>query len=295
MKFLVSGASGLLGSKVVNLALKKGFTVYSGYLSHMPLEGIPVKIDVSNRENVLEVVSKIKPNVIVHCASLTDVDKCELDKELAKKINVEGTKNIVEAAEKVNSFLVFISTDYVFDGLKGMYKEEDKTNPINFYGYTKLLGEEIVKSSKVDYLIARTSVIFGSKPASGKINFALWLIEKLRNNQKVEVLVDQFVSPTLNTNLAGMIIEACERQLLGIYHLSGATRVSRYEFALKLAETFNLNKDLIIASRMEKMSWIAKRPKDSSLDTSKAKRDLNLKPMDLNTALNYLKEELKVA
>ncbi|MEM2084218.1 MAG: sugar nucleotide-binding protein, partial [Nitrososphaerota archaeon] len=183
----------------------------------------------------------------------------------------------------------------VFDGSKGMYKEEDEPNPINFYGYSKLLGEKIIEENEGEYLIARASVIYGSKPASGKTNFALWILDNLNKNQNIKVLIDQYVSPTLNTNLAEILLEAYERNITGIYHIAGAERVSRYEFALKLAEVFNLNKNLIIKAKMDEMDWIAKRPKDTSLDTSKANNVFKVKPINLNEALNNLKEELKIA
>jgi dTDP-4-dehydrorhamnose reductase len=175
----------------------------------------------------------------------------------------------------------------VFSGDKGMYKEEDEPNPIDYYGYTKMLGEKYCEC------IVRPCVIYGAKPASGKINFALWLIDKLRNKEEVKIVTDQYITPTLNTNLAMMLLEITERKLKGIFHTAGATRVSRHEFALRIADKFGLDKDLILPSRMEEMKWIAYRPKDSSLDTSKASRYLKEKPLDLDTALEILEGELK--
>ncbi|MEM2897416.1 MAG: dTDP-4-dehydrorhamnose reductase [Candidatus Bathyarchaeia archaeon] len=293
MKILVTGASGLLGSKVVEIALKKGNDVYSGYLTHNPSIGNSIRLDISNRETVLRVVKEKKPDAIIHCAALTDVDKCEINKELAMKINVDGARFMAEAAKKINAYLTFISTDYVFDGLKGFYKEDDEPCPMNFYGCSKLLGEKAVEEIAKEYLIARASVIYGAKPASGKTNFALWLINALRGGQEVKVLTDQYVSPTLNTNLAEMLLEACERRLTGIYHLAGADRVSRYEFAIKFAETLGMNKGLIKKAEMSEISWVAKRPKDSSLNVSKAEKAFKIKPMKLHEALKELKRELK--
>lgn len=298
MKFLVTGASGLLGSKVTNLALiKKGYKVCAGYLTHYPSAGLPVKLDVSDEEMVFKIIMKVRPDVIIHCAALTNVDKCETEKDLAMRINADGTKFIANASKQINAYLVYISTDYVFNGSKGMYREDGKPNPINFYGYSKLLGERAVEEvlEGGEYLIARASVIYGSKPASGKINFALWLLDKLKKDQEIKVLADQYVSPTLNTNLAEMLLEACERRLTGVYHMSGATRVSRYEFAVRLAETFDLNKDLVKEAKMKDMNWVATRPKDSSLDVSKVRKVLKVKPMNLSEALIVLKRELEVA
>lgn len=295
MKILITGAGGLLGSKIAYLALKKNYEVYAAYLNNLPSNGFPIKLDISNNKMVFKIIKDINPDAIFHCAALTDVDKCEINKELAKRINIDGTKFIAKVAKKINAFLIYISSDYIFDGFKGMYKEEDKPNPINFYGYSKLLGEKAIEEIDGEYLIARTSVIYGSKPASGKTNFALWILDNLKKNQNIKILIDQYVSPTLNTNLAEMLIEAYERKITGIYHIAGANRVSRYEFALKLAEFFNLNKNLILKAKMDEMNWIAKRPKDTSLDVSKANNIFKVKPINLNEALNNLKEELKIA
>lgn len=284
MRIFITGGSGLLGSKIAEIALEKYENeVYAGYCHNKPEFGEPVKFDLAN-DTDLEVVYKIKPKVIIHTAALTNVDECEKNKELAYKINAEGTKRVAEIAKESGSFLIYVSTDYVFSGDKGMYKEEDEPNPIDYYGYTKLKGEKYCDC------VARPCVIYGAKPGSGKVNFALWLMDKLRNKDKVKIVTDQFITPTLNTNLAKMLLEIAERELKGIFHLAGATRISRYDFALRIADKFGLDNDLIIPSRMEEMRWIASRPKDSSLDTSKASRYLKEKPYDLDKALEILKE-----
>jgi len=290
MRVFITGGSGLLGSKVAEIALEKGYEVYSGYNNHRPDFGEPIKFDLANPDSIVKAINEVKPDAIIHSAALTDVDKCEVEKELAYKINVEGTKVIAEMAGRLGSFMVYISTDYVFDGSKGMYKEEDETNPINYYGYTKLLGEKYCQN----FCIARTCVIYGAKPASGKVNFVLWLINKLENEESVKIVTDQFITPTLNTNLAKMLLEIAERKITGIFHLAGATRVSRFEFAKEIARVFGLDDSLIIPSRMDEINWIAKRPRDSSLDVSKAAKYLNEKPYDLMEALKILKSEMGV-
>jgi len=295
MKILISGASGLLGSKIAELAKAEEYQVFSGYFTQEPIFGQPVKLDITDKKLVSKIISDIKPDTIIHSAALTNVDECEKNKKLAEEMNVLGTKSIAEAAKDNDAYLSYISTDYVFDGSKGMYKEEDMTNPVNFYGQSKLNGEKAIKEINERYLIARTSVIYGIRPASGKINFALWLIESLKKNQAVQVLTDQFISPTLNTNLAKMVLEASERRLNGIYHIAGSSRASRFEFAVKLAEIFDLDKNLIKESCISDMNWVAERPKDSSLDVSKTYNVLKTKPMNLSEALNLMKEEMEFA
>jgi dTDP-4-dehydrorhamnose reductase len=291
LKLLITGASGLYGSKLAKLALSKGIEVYSSDIQRLSVFGTFVKLDISGKEKVEEAFKNIKPDVVVHAATLTDVDKCELNRELAWKVNVEGTKNIAQAAEAAGSFLIYISTDYVFSGERGCYKETDIPNPINYYGLTKLKAEEIVQT-QAEYFIARPSVIYGSNPAAGKVNFALWLIETLRKGERVKIVTDQWNTPTLNTNLAEMTLEVVERRLTGIYHMCGVTRVSRFEFAQQIAEEFGLDVGLIDKVLSSQFTWPAKRPMDSSLDTSKAQQALQNKPLEMSTALKRLKSEL---
>jgi len=292
LKLLITGASGLYGSKLAQKAIEQGIEVYSSDIQNLNVHGNFVKMDVTKKEQVEEVFQRIKPDVVVHAASLTDVDKCELDKDLAWKINVDGTKNIIQASELTESFLIYISTDYVFSGEKGCYVESDAADPLNYYGLTKLIAEEIV-GTQPQYFIARPSVIYGATPAAGKVNFALWLIEALRKGESVKIVTDQWNTPTLNTSLAEMTLEAINRRLIGTYHLAGATRVSRFEFAKEIADVFGLDKSLITKAKSSQFSWPALRPVDASLDTSLAQRNLASKPLELRDALQRLKVELE--
>ena len=294
MKLLITGASGLYGSKLAKYALDRGIEVYASDIQGLSIYGNFVKLDIAGKAQVDEAFRTIKPDVVVHAATLTDVDKCEMNKELAWRVNVEGTKNIVEASKNAGSFLVYISTDYVFSGEKGCYVESDSPEPINYYGITKLEAETVVMQNMAesDFFIGRPSVIYGSTPAAGKVNFALWLIETLRKGEHVKIITDQWNTPTLNTNLAEMTLEVIERRLSGVYHTCGATRVSRFEFATKIADAFDLDKSLIDKVTSAQFTLPAKRPMDSSLDTSLAQRTLNCKPLTLDKALLRLKDEL---
>jgi dTDP-4-dehydrorhamnose reductase len=290
LKLLVTGASGLFGSRLAELALRKNLEVYAVSSQHQSPYGTPIQLDVSDKNAVEQTFKKIRPDTVVHAAALTDVDKCEKEKELAWKINVEGTENIVNSSKKNRTFLIYISTDYIFDGEKGLYKENDPPNPINHYGFTKLKAEQHVKRLK-EYCIARPSVIYGTTPAAGKVNFALWLINKLKRKEEVKITTDQWNSPTLNTNLAEMTLEIIERKITGVHHLSGATRISRYDFSKLLAQIFNLDGSLIIPSTSPEFHWTAKRPKDSSLNIEKTKQILKTKPLTIDQALEKMKKE----
>ncbi len=273
------------------MAANKGHEVFSGYSQDKPVYGKALQFDVADKKRVAEVFSETRPEVVVHAATLTDVDKCETNKELAWRVNVEGTRNVAEAAAAAGAFLLYISTDYVFDGEKGKYKETDPPAPVNYYGLTKLKAEELVKENVSNYCIARPSVIYGASPAAGKVNFALWLIGKLERREPVKIITDQWISPTLNTSLADMTLEVAERRLTGIFHLSGATRISRFDFAMAIAETFGLDAKAMTPVSSAQMTWAAKRPRDSSLDTSKAQKTLRNKPLEMGKALEKLKKE----
>jgi len=293
MKLLITGAGGLLGSKLCEQAAGKNYELYSLYSQHKPLHGTPLQINISDKNALKKAFEEIKPEIVVHTAAFTDVDKCELEKERAWKVNVEGTRNLAELCKSHQVFLICISTDYIFDGKKGLYKEEDAPNPINYYGLTKLKGEATVKNLLENYCIARTSVLYGSTPAAGKTNFALWLLEKLKHNERVKIVTDQWNSPTLNTNLANMVLGIMEQRITGIYHLAGATRINRHDFSKLIAQTFDLDSTLITPGLSSEFPWIAKRPRDSSLNVKKAQGALEDKPLEIEKAVKEMKEEMQ--
>jgi dTDP-4-dehydrorhamnose reductase len=292
MRILLTGSSGLLGSAIAELALRGSHEVHSAYNQHPPKSGMPLKLDLMDLSAIGRAVRKIRPDAIVHAAAMTDVDRCERERDLALRVNYGATAAMASAAREAGAFLVYVSTDYVFNGERGLYSEADEPDPVNFYGHTKLKGEESVEGLAREYCIARASVIYGAVPASGKANFALWLIEKLERGEEASVLKDQYISPTLNSSLARMILEAVERGLEGTYHMAGADRVSRYDFAVELCKALGFDASLLKPARMEDMGWVARRPRDSSLDVSKAAGTLKAKPLRLTEALRILKEEV---
>jgi len=290
VKLLITGASGLLGTKLCEIALRKNHEVYSAYSQHKPLYGTPVRLDILDLKAVQQTLDKTKPEAVVHAAALTDVDKCELEKELAWKTNVEGTRNIALSCSKANAKLVYISTDYVFDGEKGNYEEEDEPNPMDYYGVTKLEGEKQAIQHCKNYAILRTSVIYGWHP--WKQNFAIWTFNQLKQNKEITVVEDHYNTPTLADNLAEITLEAILKDLQGLYHASGSQRISRYEFAKQIAKAFNLNQNLIKPIKMNQLTaWVAKRPRDSSLNTDKIRSQLEAKPLNITEGLDRMKKE----
>lgn len=287
---LITGASGLLGSKIVKITESK----FNLILTHntRPLSPNSLELDITNQEKVTQLFNDLRPEIVIHTASETNVDKCELQKEHAWKINVEGTRNIARACKEIDAKLVYISTDYVFDGKKGLYIEEDKPNPISHYGITKFEGENQVIQNCNDHVILRTSVIYGWH--QWKQNFATWVINQLRQNREMTVVDDHYNTPTLADNLAEMTIEALRSDLHGLYHASGIERISRYDFAIQIAKTFRLDPNLIKPIKMSQLTaWVAKRPKDSSLNTDKIQKHLKTKPLNITDGLNIMKQQEK--
>lgn len=292
MKLLVTGASSLPGYRTVEEALKKGFEVVAVHLSHpVPLEHEKLKkvqLDLTDFAAVHGLVSEEKPDVIVHMAALGDVDLCERDHALAWRVNVDATVVLAKAAESVKAYLLYLSTDYVFDGVKGMYTESDPPNPVNYYGLTKMAGEVAVKTACGQWCIVRASSIYGLGP--GRKNFARFLVERLSRGEPVKALSDQYTSPTHARLLAKAVLELVEKRASGIHHVVGE-RMSRYEFALKVAEALGFDRSLISPSRMEEFKWLARRPVDSSLSFEKTKDTVSMRFYDTQLALRMLKEE----
>ncbi|HXG01325.1 MAG TPA: NAD(P)-dependent oxidoreductase, partial [Bacteroidota bacterium] len=207
------------------------------------------------------------------------------------KTNVEGVENIIEAARRNDTMVIHISTDYVFDGRSGPYTENDRPEPLSYYGKSKLASENALRSSGLPYLIARTMVLYGFAPGV-KPNFALWLIENLEKGRKVNVVDDQYGNPTLVDDLAYGLIQGFEMGRTGIYHLAGRDIVSRYEFALKLAKVFNFDPALINPVKTADLKQPAPRPLKSGLITLKAEVELGYKPSTVEQGLIILKTQL---
>lgn len=229
MKYLITGGTGQLGYDIIKELINRNEKDYLAPSSK--------KMDITNQKQVEKIILNYKPDIIFHCAAYTAVDKAEEDKENCYNINVNGTKNIVSVAEKINAKVVYISTDYVFDGTKeGIYEIDDKTNPINYYGYTKLMGEEEVKKLK-DYLIVRISWVFG---INGK-NFIKTMLNLADTKDEISVVSDQIGSPTYTKDLSKLLLDMIKENKQGLYFATNEEYCSWYEFAKYIFEINNIN------------------------------------------------------
>ena len=290
LKFLITGSSGLVGQQVVK-DLSEIHEVFSCYNKSKPEYGDAVKMDLLNREMISNVLSEKNPDIVIHLGAMTAVDLCETQQDNALKINSQATEILAKECSKINSFMVYVSTDYVFDGNTGMYEENDTTNPLGFYGKSKLLGEKSIQNFSSNWCIARTSTPFGLHPT--KKSFPIWVIENLQKQKQIDVLTDQFTSPTYVPSLSRMLIEISERHLTGIIHVAGASKISRYEMASLVSDKLGLDGKLLREISINDIKWEAQRPKDSSLNVSKAISTLNQKPQKIDHDVNLFIDEIK--
>ena len=265
-KIAVVGASGFIGQPLYS-SLKKKFDV-TGTYSNSPKDGM-ARLDIAGKKAVDRFISGGGYDAVILLAAVTDVDLCERDRELARKINFRGARNVADACMKTGARLVFFSTDFVFDGEKGDYSETDRANPVNFYGKTKRSGEITV--SRVDeHVIARISAPYSFARESGKfINMAY---RNLKRGEKVRAFADLVRNPTLIEDLAWNVEMLLGKRHSGILNLSGGSGISMYDAALEIADVFGFDASLAEKSYSKDVKFDAKRPTDTSLDVSLAKK-----------------------
>lgn len=287
-KVLIIGGSGLLGSALVGLFPNAVFT-FNRTEMNVPNS---FKLDISEQGALELLLEKVRPETVIVTAAMTDVDKCELNPQMAYRINALPFFTITKYLSRVGGRIIQVSTDYVFSGEVGGYREYDIREPINVYGRSKMEAEDIITNSGISYAIIRTSGIFGVRESSGKINFFLWVCRSLLNGKEISIVKDQYYSPTMNTSLAEAIAEIYDKGIDGVLHFSSIDRISRYDFALLIADAFSLNHNLIKPTLMSKMKWVAKRPRDSSLNSERAMKTLANKPLGVSEAIMSAKGEM---
>jgi dTDP-4-dehydrorhamnose reductase len=295
-RILITGCHGLLGQKLVKIFTDESFETFGGGLDKETfLDNRKFKyfqLDITDSKRVKEILSDIVPDIVVNTAAITDVDGCEDNKELTWRVNVEGVENLAKSCKKVGAKIIQISTDYVFDGKNGPYDEHSKTNPLGYYGKSKLASENVVVKYGIPFAIVRTMVLYGVAKNLKK-NFVLWLIEKLQNKQNVNIVIDQISSPTLADNLAEAIYWIVELDKEGTYHVSGSEIIDRYTFALKIAEFFGFDSNFIRPIKTEQLKQKAKRPLNSGFIVKKAEEELMMKFFNIEESLNIVKQQLE--
>lgn len=287
MKILITGADGLLGSNLCTMYSKEHEVYATDVVSPSIPRCLNYKLDILDKED-LKIIEEKRPDILVHCAALVDVDYCEQHPEEAEKTNSLGTKNIAEAARKSRSYLVHISTDAIFDGIAGDYREESCPNPLNTYGKTKLNAEHNVQQMGTDYIIIRTNIYGWNR--KDKYSLAEWMLSKLEKLEKLPAFRDIYFSPILVNNLGEAILELHNLRYKGILHIAGSESCSKLDFAKTLARIFNLDHRLIEPISIDDLNWRAKRAKKMTLNTERARCLLKTKLLNIKGGLKEFKE-----
>ena len=242
-KILITAANGLVGQKLVSLfaGVEDTQVIASGRGSQrIDFPGVSyLDVDLSKRNEVFTRFLKAAPTHIIHAAAITQVDVCEQEQELCWRNNVVASENLIEVAEELNAYFQYISTDFVFDGTAGPYCETDTPNPINFYGKSKHVVEQLLAKRTLDYAVVRTVLVYGVGKELSRSNLVLWVKNKLENQETIKVVNDQWRSPTLVEDLALGCKLILEKNALGIFHISGQEYLTPYDIALKTAENFD--------------------------------------------------------
>ena len=286
-KILITGAFGQLGTSLCKV-LSNESILAAGRVIISTKKYKCIELDITNQKKVAGIIRDYKPDIIIHLAAMTDVDGCEKTPEIAFDVNVKATENLLTSFK---GKFIYISTDYVFDGEKGPYFEDDKVNPMSVYGKTKLYGENLVQQSDIDWVILRSNIIFSYSDRT-KASFVNWVVDSLKKRQMITVVNDQWNNPTWTNDLAKVISKIIEKDINGLYHYGGRDYLNRLEFAKMIASTFGLDGSLIKPITTSELNWLAQRPLKSGLYTNKIELDLGIEALPIQKALDEMVSQL---
>lgn len=245
-------------------------------------------LDITDGIAVNDFILLHKPDVIIHSAAMTQPDPCEENPVECWNVNVTATRFLIEAAEIVNSFFIYISTDFVFDGMNGPYKETDETGPVNYYGSSKLAAEKSVMESSLKWSIVRTVLVYGNILVGNRSNVISWVKENLENNRPIKVVSDQLRTPTYVEDLAKGVLLVLEKKATGIFHISGETEMTPYDMAIATADYLGLDKSLMTKVNADTFTQPAKRPLKTGFIIEKAKSELGYQPISFKESLEKM-------
>ena len=293
MKILITGSNGLLGQKLLHklrlddrvelVATSKGknrVSVKEGYTYH--------SLDVTNNLDVSKLILAEIPNVVINTAAMTNVDLCEDEKATCEALNVGAVKYLVDACDQIDAHFIQISTDFIFDGEDGPYKEEDKPNPLSYYGLSKLKAEQLLYEHKVKWTILRTIILFGVAENLSKGNIVLWAKNALAKGELLNIIDDQFRAPTLAEDLAGACILAAKKKAYGVFNVSGKDIMSIYEMVERIAKHYGNTTENLNKISTAKLNQKAERPKRTGFILDKAKAVLGYNPHTFEESLAFI-------
>lgn len=297
-KILMTGSNGLLGQKITDIlryhteyeliATSKGENRY-------PKEGgyIYENLDITNPLELERIIAKYEPYAVINTAAMTNVDQCETDKENCDLLNIKAVEYLTKSCAKHNVYLVHLSTDFIFDGQDGPYKEEDEAKPLSYYGRSKWEAEKIIMNSSLDYSILRTIIVYGVAAKMSRSNIVLWAKSALEKGDTIKVVNDQFRMPTLAEDLANACILAIDKRAKGIYHVSGKDYMSVIEMVKRIAKFYNLDENLIQETDSSTLNQAAKRPARTGFVLEKAINELGYAPHSFEEGLAVVAKQLQ--
>jgi dTDP-4-dehydrorhamnose reductase len=297
-RILLTGSNGLLGQKLVELLIQKSDVYVIATArgdNRLPfVEGYEYHpMDITDAVQVHEVLELTKPNVVIHTAAMTNVDQCESEKEACWAQNVKAVEYLVEACRKQDIFLLHLSTDFIFDGTDGPYDEEAEANPLSFYGWSKYAAEKAIINSgvaapPVRWAIARTVLVYGIAHDMSRSNIILWVKKSLEERKNIQVVTDQWRTPTLAEDLAKGCYLIAEQEAEGIFNISGKDLLTPYEMAMMTADYFELDKSLIAEADSTTFTQPAKRPARTGFILDKPREKLGYEPRSFREGIEIL-------
>ncbi|QNF32312.1 SDR family oxidoreductase [Adhaeribacter swui] len=300
-KILITGSNGLLGQKLVNLLLpnadvellatSRGENKLAAVYPQLTF----VSLDVTNPDEVQQVVATHQPTHIIHTAAMTNVDECEVNRDACWKLNVDAVAYLVKAAEENNVHFTHLSTDFIFDGSAGPYDEEAAANPISYYGESKLAAEELVKQSSASWAIVRTVLVYGIVHDYGRSNIVLWVKNSLESKKPIKVVDDQFRTPTLAEDLALGCWLIADQDAEGVFNISSKELVTPYDMALQVADYFKLDTSYITRADASSFTQTAKRPARTGFIITKAEEQLGFRPHTFTEGIAVVASQLPLS
>jgi dTDP-4-dehydrorhamnose reductase len=298
MKILVTGSNGLLGQKLTAL-LEQDNSIHliatARGKSAVPVKGEFRSLDITEEGAVDQVLSATKPDVVINTAAMTQVDQCETEREACWKANVTAVENLVHACAKNRIHLVHVSTDFIFDGSHGPLDEQEKPAPVNYYGESKLAAEELIQKSALDWAILRTVLVYGITADMSRSNIVLWVKNSLEQGKSIQVVNDQWRTPTLAEDLAMGCYLAATKKTKGIYNISGKDFLSPYDIAVQTADFFKLDKSLIKPTDSSQFKQPARRPLTTGFIIDKARKELGYEPHSFKEGIQLLASQIRHA